>query len=69
MRGICHRLQHLDALFDGRRLADDVEAMRDQRVFEFQHGFGKLADRFGLIDPGRFGFRQFQRARLRLDQC
>ena len=68
MRCIGHRLQHLDALLGRRRFADHVEAMRDQRVFEFEHGFRQLADRLRRIGPGRLRLRQFQRAGLGLDQ-
>ncbi len=68
MRCIGHRLQHFNALLGRRRFADDMKAVRNERVFKFEHGFRKLADGVGLIDPRRFRLRQFQRARLSLDQ-
>jgi len=68
VRGIGHRLQHFDALFGRRRLADDMEAMWDQRVFELKHGLRQFADRDGLIGPAGLSFGQVKRAGLRLDQ-
>jgi hypothetical protein len=68
MRRIGYRLQHLDALLDRGRLADDMQAVRDQGIFELQHRLGQRRD--GLLcgaAPGRAGLSEFKRAGLHLD--
>lgn len=69
VRSIGNRLQHLDPLFDRRRLTNDVQSMRNQGVFELKHGFRQFADGRGRIHPGRLGLGQFQCTGLGLDQC
>ena len=69
VRGVGQRGQHVDALLHARRLADHVQAVRDQGVFEFQHGRVEALDaRRRLAAPRRLGLREVERRRLRLDQ-
>ena len=57
------------ALFRRWRLADDMQAVRDQRVFELEDGGAERADaRLGLPVPRRLGLGQIERRRLGLDQ-
>ena len=43
-------IEHAVALFLRRRLADDVQAVRDQRVFEFEQVGGDLLDAAAQLD-------------------
>ena len=54
----------------GRRLPDDVQAMRDERIFEVEQRASKTVE-FGVRchPPGRLGRRQLHRRRLRLDEA
>jgi hypothetical protein len=69
MRGIGKRQEHVDALLHRGRLADDVQPMRDQRVFEFQNR-GRQRRHTGLCAPapGRLRVGEIDLRRLRLDQ-
>ena len=68
MRALGQRDQRVDALVDGRRLADDMQAVRDQRVFEFEDRLAELATRpRASLVPGRLGLGEVDRRRLRLD--
>ena len=44
VRGLGDRQQHVDALARRGRLADDMQAVRDQRVLEFEHGVAERGD-------------------------
>ena len=63
-----HRQQHVDALLMRQRLADDVQAVRDQRVFELEHGLAESGDRGGGGgSPCRLRLGQIELRRLRLN--
>ena len=69
MRGLGNRHQHIGALFSCRCFTDDMQAVRDQRVFEFQYGVIQRSNRgVTVLIPGRLALGQFQLARLRLYQ-
>ena len=69
MRRLGHGQQHVDPLGRRGRLADDVQSVRDQRVFEFEHGGGERADLRGRrVAPGRLGRREVDGGSLRLHE-
>ena len=69
-RRLGHGEQQVDPLLGRGRLADDVEAVRDQRVLELEDRPAQLADAgLGLLGrPGGLRLRQVDGRRLRLDQ-
>ena len=62
-------VEHLATLGLVRRLTDDVQAMRNERVFQFEQCCDKAVDMLrGVRVPGRFSGREFHGGRLCLDQ-
>ena len=65
-----HGLQQVGTLGGSRRATDDVHAVRNQRVLEFQHGGGDTLHLFVAIGgPLRLDGGEFELGRLQLDQC
>jgi len=69
VRGFGQREQQVGALGLVRRFADDVQAVGDQRVFEFQHRVVQAGDLRGggLGRPGGLGGGELQRGSFALD--
>ena len=64
-----HRQQHVDALLLRERLADDVQAVRDQRVFELEHRVAEFGDRRRRArSPCGVRLGQIELGGLRLDR-
>ena len=70
MRAFGERGQRVGALVGARRLADDMQAMRDQRVFEFEDRRRRAVaiSSAARRAPGRLGLGEVDGRRLRLDQ-
>ncbi len=68
MRGFGDRHQHFGAFLRRWRGPDDMQPMRDERIFQFEHRFAQPGDLSAAIGPGRLGGRQINVRGLRLDQ-
>ena len=58
-----HGEQHVDSLLARQRLADDVEAVGNQRIFELQNGLAELAIERLRLRPSKRLQCQLDRAR------
>ena len=70
VRGFGTGQQQVDPLLRGGGLAHHMQAIRDQRVFDFQHIGGELRDAcLRLGAPGGFCLRKFEFCRLGLQHA